>query len=282
MADVVLESASWDPTPVSARIAKSKHEGEIISGHNGEWFSTAAGAYGALRKKSPEKAAEIGGAIQRELQREADIFLELKDARDGIELLKASTLIAHNLGDLDRVIEMWNLPVDDALRVQAFKLGHEKNGQFKNALFMAGQLNKLFMADENHRHFALRIPKALRRSQDFLLPVGPFFDDWGAVIAKHPLLNAKDIGEIVEALVSGWDKMQIPNELTKRTPVGYARALSGLIENYRGGFSAVSNLVPARVERILKAGPLRQQMSVAKRRFDEQWAAMAISSAKQL
>jgi hypothetical protein len=177
---------------------------------------------------------------------------------------------------------MWNLPDDDALKTAVFKLGHTKNGKFKNALYTAGQLNKLFMADENHRHFALRIPKALRKSQDFLLPVGPFFDEWGALIAKHPLLTAKDTGEIIEALVAGWEKMQVPNESTGKTPVGYARALSGLIEHYRGGFSAVSKLVPARVERVLKAGPLRSQMSVSRKRFEDQWASMAITSLKQL
>lgn len=271
MAKIVLQSGEWDPSAVTTRIVLSPKTGEPLSGHKGEWFSTAAAAYCSLRKRAPETAAEVAGAIVREVQREAQILLDLKAAKNGLEALKASTLIAHNLGDLDRVLEMWNLSDQDALKQAVFKLGHDGPERFGGVMRVAGILNKSGMADENHRHFALRGPKCLRKSHDFLLPIGPFFDHWGNRISRHPGLSPKEIGEITEALVVGWEKLQSPSPLTGKTPVGYARALSGILEGVAGGFKALSRHIPAKTERLLKSGPLRIQIQTPQARFEEQW-----------
>src|SRR6185436_12482194 len=66
----------------------------------------------------------------------------------------------------------------------------DRNLRQKGRLWVAGELYKSTidgssMALENHRHFALRKPKCLRKSPALLIPTGPFFDDWGRRVAEH-------------------------------------------------------------------------------------------------
>jgi hypothetical protein len=254
----------------------------------GEWFSVAAGAYGATRRRAPERAAEIAGMILREVRRHAEIYSDFSSARDGVGMLKTATLIAHNLGDLDRVLEMWNLPAEDPLVEAVFKMGHGSASGSGSAsrsdpgrvLAQAGALNKSFMAHENHRHFALRAVKALRRSADLLLPIGPFFDAWGRTVARHPALSPAEVASVVSELVLGWERLgkaaaekalkaQQGGPEAPPAPVGYARALAGILDAFPGGMAALSKLIPARVERDLKSGPLRVLISVPQARFEE-------------
>ncbi len=117
MADTVLASHGWDCRPVSARWTTTPGTDRILSGHLGEWFSTAVAAYGALRTRDPARAEQMADTIVEEVHHHAEAFEALRGARDGIGLLKASAVIAHNLGDLDRVIELWSLAPDDPLRL---------------------------------------------------------------------------------------------------------------------------------------------------------------------
>jgi hypothetical protein len=269
MARIVEESLNWDCRVVSTRYVLSPRTGKILTGHLGEWFSTAAAAYGALRRKDARRAAEIYSLILEQVRGMAEVYQDLKKSRDRIGALKASTLIAHNLGDLDRVIDMWNLPQDDPLREKAYKLGHEESRATRDSQFAtleeAGRLNKACMADENHRHFALRAPRCLRKSPDFLLPVGPFFDDWGKIIGRHPGLCPEDVAEVVEALIAGWEKLS--------GTVGYPRALAGILTTFPGSLNRLTEYLPARVARTLRSGELRALCARSQRQFEEQWAA---------
>lgn len=285
MAELVLQSYPWDCTPVSARgvdPAGLGVQGPVLSGHRGEWLSTAAAAYAALRRRAPRIAAEVADRIAREVRREAEIHRRLKKARDGIGLLKAATIIAHNLGDLDRVIEMWGLPDGDPLKESVFRLGHgDRQGgsdSMREALGEAGRLNKLFMAQENHRHFALRGPRCLRRAPDLLIGLGPFLDAWGQKVARHPELSPEEIGAVAEALVHGWDWLRSSAPSPAQEPVGYARALSGLLEGFPGGLSGLRHYVPAKVSRELRGGTLRTRCAIPRRRFEDQWKQMALKA----
>ena len=283
MAQTVLRSRAWDCRPMSTRwIASLKDPQLLISGHDGEWLSTAAGAYAALRKRAPEQAAEIAGAIVRELQKEAQLYRERCEAREGIGMLKIATLIAHNLGDLDRVLDLWNVGDEDPLKSAVYKAGHVAESpagsrepgtetRFDGVLWAAGKLNKDCMAIENHRHFALRAARPLRKSSDLLLPIGPFFDDWGALVAAHPGLTPEEKGLVAERLIDGWERLA--------GPIGYARALAGMLENFPGGFQSLSQYLPAKLSRTLKSGPLRSLCAVPKKRFEEQWAQTALKTA---
>jgi len=114
----------------------------------------------------------------------------------------------------------------------------------------------------------------LRQSADLLLPVGPFFDDWGRKIALHPGLNPKEVGSIVEALVDGWEKLKTPT-------LGYPRALAGILDTFPGGFSGLSEYIPARISRTLKSGKLRSLICIPKKRFEEQWNQIGLKCDKK-
>lgn len=268
MAELVEASRGWDYRPVSTRWVASPASGERVSGHEGEWFSTAVAAYGALRRRAPERAAHLASLMVDELARQARIFSDLKRAKDGIGLLKAATLIAHNLGDLDRVVDMWNLPQDDPFVAVAYKAGHAESKAAPPELAAAGALNKAYMAEENHRHFALRVPRCLRRSADLLLPVAPFLDDWGSLVARYPAYAPEEIGGVAEALVDGWERLA--------GPIGYARALAGMEQTFPGGLSELAHNMPRRNAAKLKAGALRSLVSIPRARFEGHWNHVAL------
>lgn len=250
MIEVVVDAFSWDTSPLSARWLKTP-SGRVLEGHKGEWFSIAAAAYGASRRRFPEKAKEVLSLIDWEIDNEEACFLEFLKDKDVFSILKASVLIAHNLGDLQRVLEMWGMP-------------HLFSERFSSRAFqMAGNINRDLMAVENHRHFPLREPRALRKSADFLLPLGPFLDDWGRKLARHSDLSLEDLGTIAEALIQGWARLS--------GPVGYARALSGLESQTPGGIRELLKPLPSRVAKLWTGGALRQLCDVSEPRFEAQW-----------
>lgn len=273
MAALVLESYTWDFRPVTARYQESG--GAYVCGHQGEWFSVAVGAYAAHRTTNPELANAVRAAILHEVKAEAELFRRLKKAQDGVGLLKASTAIAHNLGDLDRVIDQWELPASDPLRRDGYKLGHGPHpdfGPLQAELLDAGNLNKAFMASENHRHYPLRKPKCLRRSVDFLLPLGPFFDAWGETVSRHPLLSPEEVAEVVEALIDGFEKLSSP----KIPLYGYARALGGIQRAFRGGPGRLPDYLPSRAAKALAKGLIPEINRLNPGAFEAQWAKKAL------
>jgi hypothetical protein len=268
MAERVMESYLWKTTLVSKRWIVSPVSGDVLSGHQGEWLSTAAAAYGALRRRAPELASEMGAQVVREIQKEAQIFLDFQRAKDGIGILKAATLIAHNLGDFDRVCDEWSLADDDPLKMAAYQGGVLQKSSFTEVLLKAGALNTATIATENHRHFALRVPRCLRQSVDHLLPVGPFFDDWGAQLARHPGLSLEALGTVIHALVEGWQRLD--------GPVGYARALAGILDHFPGGMKELVHYVPKKAFNLLKAGPLRALYTIPQKKFEAQWRLLGL------
>lgn len=262
MACVVLESELWSGRALTTRYVEHDQGGASLSGLQGEWFSTAVAAYGALRKRAPKRAEAVLARIHAEVEREERIILELEKKGDVLRLLKTSTVIAHNLGDLDRVIDLWNLSDEDALKRSLYKRGHSL--EFPSG--RAGLWNKAHMAVENHRHLALRGPRALRGHWEWLLPIGPFFDDWGMKIALG--LPPEAVGKVAEALVDGWNK--IPHT------TGYPRALAGILEAFPGGASALRRNLPAKIFRNLEAGRLRSLVSVPRTRFEMAWSHLKV------
>jgi hypothetical protein len=265
MADLVLESHEWDLTGVSRRFLSgakaSPCENQLLSGHQGEWFTVACAAYCALERMAQTQVGEpslnsnleriqtarsrIFEMIQDEIHRHSEIFGSLWAANDGIGCLKASAIIAHNLGDLDRVMDLWDLSAGDPLRLQFYKLGSQpldgkKKLRYKGRLWISGQLYAsrfsttpraelpTAMAFENHRHFALRKPKCLRTTPECLIPFGPFLDPWGTEVATQ-VANAsgqpsEDTHEVIQALLHGWERL--PHT------VGYGRALRAMGEKH--------------------------------------------------
>lgn len=270
MVDTVEEARGWDVRPVTTRWVADPESAEFLTGHRGEWLTIAAAAYGALRRRNPERCHHIYNLIQEEIAFEAGVYRGFRKRGDGISLLKSTALIAHNLGDLERVIKMWNLDESDPLRKMTERA---LSREYEDGILVeAGELYKLMLSADNHRHFALRAAKGLRKSPDFLVPIGPFFDPWGKLVATHPLLSETEIGSVVEALIDGWVRLT--------HPVGYARALAGIESAIPGGASTVLKLIPSRLGKTLKTGLLRQQCSVTQERFENQCSQRALKFVK--
>lgn len=262
-ARLVLESSSWDYAPVTAR-RQDGPDGARLSTHEGTWFSVAVGAYAACREPYPALAAEVLKAMVAEADRETAVFTTLLHAGNELDILRASALIAHNFGDLDRVADQWELPPNDPLRAPLYDAAKPGSRLFGGVLARAGELNRAHMGADNHRHYPLRAPRCLRRAADLLLPVGPFFDDWGALVAKHPALSDEERGEVVRALVDGWTRMH--------EPPGYGRALAGILGSFAGGFNRLKGFLPGRDARLLSSGSLRTAIDLPRARFEAQWA----------
>lgn len=261
-AELVLESLSWDYAPVTAR--RVELGGARLSTHEGTWFSVAVGAYSACREKRPALAARVLDAMTREAERERALFQAVAGSGDGVATLKACALVAHNFGDLDRVADQWELPAGDPLRAALYDAAKPGSALFGGLLGWAGDLNKRFLTADNHRHYPLRAPKCLRRGADLLIPVGPFFDDWGRTVARHSALAREDVAEVVRALIDGWQRLH--------GPLGYARGLAGILEVFPGGRSALARLLPGADRRMLESGPLKAALDVPQARFEAQWA----------
>ncbi|MDP3544083.1 MAG: hypothetical protein Q8T11_16575 [Elusimicrobiota bacterium] len=257
-AKLVLESLSWDYAPVTAKITGAGER--RLSTHEGTWFSVAVGAYAACLEARPALSTLVLEAMRAEAERQDRAYA----ASSGpLELLKSSALIAHNFGDLDRVADQWELKPVDPLRASLYDAAKPGSALFGGRLGRAGLIHQKHMGADNHRHYPLRAAKGLRKSADLLLPVGPFFDDWGRRVGRHPALSPEEVAEAVRAPTDGWTRMH--------EPAGYARALAGILEVFPGGRRALGKLLPAKDRRMLESGPLKAAMDVSQERFEAQW-----------
>lgn len=251
------ETAARDPRLVSARVTDG------VSGHDGEWLAVRAGALGrALMLGLGDDAATLAAQIDAELDREERV-LEAALAHDApaATALALATTLAHNLGDLSRVVDAWPQAARaSALHERYSRLGHADAHRRRNAFVLAGLLNKELMASENHRFLALRKPRALRRGRALLLPVGPWFDAWGETVCRSELLADGDRAEVVAALI----------ELHLRSPSqeGCLRALAAIDRTTRGGLASYGAALPARLRKETGRGRIRDALDVSRERFE--------------
>ena len=235
MAKITMDSWTWDYEQVTNRKSYNIENQQVMSTHEGTWLSVAIGAYCALIKnESFELAKEVSKLILAEAKKEEQILLKLQADRDHINFLRAAPLMAHNFGDLDRVIIQWDM-LDDEFCKSVYKLGHIKNNKFNSILVYTGKVNKEFSSKENHRHMSMRQPKCLRRSSDFLVPVGPFMDKWGKDLALSSKLSAEEKAEIMIAFFDGYKRQD--------QAFGYCRAY-GSMRSHLTNISEVEAWIP--------------------------------------
>lgn len=264
MIDHVERFLSWDDAVVSTRRVTSP-DGHFITGHYGEWFTLAVAAYCSAKRLGMSAEISLREKIVDLIREHERAMTNLVKSESWRDLFTASALLAHNLGDLDRSFDLWNVPDDDILKSEIYKLGHSPRKSYRS-LYIGGEVNKKFTAAESHRHFALRKPKCLRRSSDFLLGMGPFYDLWGARLSRHPGLSLEELAEVAEALIDGWER------LNRTQPVyGYARALYGFLSHSRG-IEAIESL-PSSRKKLLRAGNLSQMLAVSTHVFEGSWTA---------
>jgi hypothetical protein len=274
---------SWSEAPVSKRFVVTK-SGKKLSGHQGEWFSIAMGAYGCAQKNAQELIPEIRESIEAQLKEHeealAELRTELLDRQNGEALknyLAGVAAVAHNLGDLDRMFESWSIGDNDVLKRRVFRSGHEDARQPRAIFIEAGKVYQSLLANENHRHFALREPKGLRKSPDFLLTFGPFLDDWGKNLVTHGfqtgVLTELDLREVAEALIKGWQKLNAKSIYHSQ---GYARALYGIASALGGdrgfarGKAELEDLLPPLVRKGMLEGGIRTLFTVNQQQFEQQ------------
>ncbi len=264
--DVVDAIAALDPRLVSARAltddAAPPGQRDTLSGHDGEWFSVRAGALGralALGDAAKDVAERLEAAIADELAREAAMFASRVASGDVQGALSAATILAHNAGDLSRVVEAWPKGAGvEAARLRYARLGHEPDrSRFGGVFFVAGAVNKALMAVENHRFLALRAPRALRRSRALLLPIGPFFYAWGMTVARA--LDERERAEVVAALLE--------THLSKVEQTGVLRAIAGIAEANAGPWDRVIAHLPARLRKVVTVGPVQAAIGTPERAF---------------
>lgn len=254
---LVDEAAQWDPREVSARTVDLGEAG-TLSGHDGEWFAVRAGALGrALQLRADDAVETLTGAIDAELEREANAMRSALQAADAVRSLAVATTLAHNLGDLSRVVDDWPAKGAraDELRAKYTRLGHADVSRYGGAFALAGALNKAVMATENHRYLPLRNARGLRKHRGLLLPFGPWLEAWGKTVARHPSLDRRDRGEVLSALVEGHE-----GDASQQS---WARAIAGLHEAHPGGVEALANEVPARSRKLLATGAIREALRVS-------------------
>lgn len=272
--DRVDAAATWDARLVSARTVADPRDPEraTISGHDGEWLSVWSGALGrALMLEDAVAIERCTTAIDASLDRQAKVYSALEKRPDQlIELLRAGTVLAHNAGDLSRVVEQWpKRPHIEPHRTRFMKLGHDRGERYGGAFLRAGTINKALTAIENHRFLALRAPRGLRRARALLLPIGPFFDDWGEVVARSPLLEPSDRAEVTEALLE--------THLRGEDQQGCLRALASMHQYSPGGLDRIAPDLPARMRKLVSAGVVRDAVKVSKQAFEARYLVKAKS-----
>jgi hypothetical protein len=253
MADLSLRAMTWDLSFVSRRTVDLGLG--PVSGHDGERLSVIAGAHGRfLEVGDAEYAEKTALAVEAELERERATFAR---AAEPITAMKVASSIAHNLGDLNQGISFWRKgSLTAPSRARFERLGHDEHGIF--ALPM--KIYRELLSPEGHRNYPLRGVKALRQSPDLLYPQPPFVDDWGALIARHPLLDLSARREVIDALIEGCRK--IPGQQA------YFRAIAGFESADPAQFERVIEGLPNTSRKEARAPEFRKKIAVSRISFE--------------
>ncbi|MCF8058362.1 MAG: hypothetical protein K9K67_03640 [Bacteriovoracaceae bacterium] len=263
MVKTTIESWKWDYSPMTNRVS---YNSTPMSTHEGTWLSVAIGAYCATKKqKRADLAQMLEDVILEEVKKEEEILLHLVETQDHLNFLRAAPLMAHNFGDLDRVIIQWNMDLEDPFIKRIYKLGHNLNPNYSEVLVYTGKVNKAFSSKENHRHMALRVPKCLRRSNKFLIPVGPFMDDWGEDLIKANILTLTEVGEVVAALYDGF--------LRQVEAFGYIRGFRGILNQLENGLADLESALPFDLIRDIKKSEFYRLSEVSRETFEADYKA---------
>jgi hypothetical protein len=261
----LVESLSlWDVSPVSARHVEIE-PGFAVSGHDGERLSVLCGGLlSLLRANRDEDAERVLQHIDAELDREARAFAQLRSERGREhDLLRLAATITHNAGDVDQGLSARKGQRFRGDPVARFgRLAHEGPERYGGAFAQAAALYRDLLASEGHRHYPLREVKALRRHRSLLLPLGPFFDSWGATVAESPHLSLSEKAEVVAALVGGIKRVKGQS--------GYFRALAGFDGAFPNGLNAkdLTQALPASIRRALKEADLRKELAIRRHSFE--------------
>ena len=244
MLRLALASRGWTEDGISVRSVRG------VSGHNGEhWSAIAAGLGRMLEIGDIASAEEAQAAIESEIDREQAIFDEVAAERDAeLDLLRLSMTLSHNRGDLTQGMGFWKKTPQTTPLIEHFA----ERGRFSLAVRIYQHTG---LSTEGHRNYPLRPVKALRRSPATLLPLGPFLDEWGSVVA-----NLEESSEVLAALVTGCKRVQGQQ--------GYYRAVAGMLAASSGAFERAAARMPNGAKSLLRDAEMRKLIHVPRISFE--------------
>jgi hypothetical protein len=242
MLQLALAARTWTEDGISARFVRR------VSGHNGEHWSAIAGGLGRLLELGDHLGAEEAReAIEAEITREQSIFDQAATEPGAeLDLLRLSTALAHNRGDLKQGMGFWKRGPLTASLIDRF------SSCFAPAVRMYQQTG---LAADGHRHYPLRQVKVLRRSPSTLIHISPFLDDWGGIIAGLP-----ESHEVLAALVTGCQK--VPGQQ------GYYRAMAGMMAASPADFERAVSRMPNAAQRHIRSAESRKLVDVPRISFE--------------
>ncbi len=263
MFEFALGAMHWPLEMVSRRYTQLAGLGPV-SGHNGEQLSVLMGALHAFLKNGDAEYAERARtAVDEELRREAIEFTTAIETRGGeLDALRIVASITHNVGDVDQGLSYWSKhEMFDAARRDFGRLAHENTKPYGGVFAKAASVYKKVMSPEGHRHYPLRSIKGLRQSPDLLLPLGPFLDEWGAIVARHPEVDDDTKSETLAAIITGSRKIAGQR--------GYFRAIRGMVDAL--GQTKVQSLLKRQTNSVRKDfedAELRKSAAVSRESFE--------------
>lgn len=244
MLRLALASRNWTEDGISVRSVRS------VSGHNGEHWSAIAGGLGRMLELGDTASAEEAqAAIEAEIDREQAVFDDVAAEPDAeLDLLRLSMTLAHNRGDLRQGMGFWKKTPLTTPMMEHLALC----GRFEIAVRIYQQTG---LSSEGHRHYPLRPVKALRRSPSTLLPLSPFLDEWGSVVAQ-----LEESHEVLAALVIGCKRVQGQQ--------GYYRAIAGMLDTSPSAFERTAARMPNSARALLREADLRKLIHVPRISFE--------------
>jgi hypothetical protein len=244
MLRLALAARVWTEDGISVRSVRG------VSGHNGEhWSAIAAGLGRMLEVGDTASAEEAQAAIEAEIDREQAVFEEVAAERDAeLDLLRLSMTLAHNRGDLTQGMGFWKqTPLTTPLMAHL-----TARGRFELAVRIYQHTG---LSTEGHRNYPLRPVKALRRSPVTLLPLGPFLDEWGGVVAQ-----LEESAEVLAALLMGCKRVQGQQ--------GYYRAIAGMLAGSSAAFERMAARMPNSARSLLRDAEMRKLINVPRISFE--------------
>jgi hypothetical protein len=263
MAELAFGLERWDVSGVSARLVRAS-DGSTISGHDGERLSVLCGGWIAATENGlAELARRFEATIDAELAREARAFDALAAERGReITLAMASAVLTHNAGDVMQSLDSKAGRAAAVARARFTDLARERFERYGGAFGRAAAIYRALMAPEGHRNYPLREVKLLRGHPDLLLPIAPFLDAWGELLARFSAWNGAERAQAVAGVVEGCRRVAGQS--------GYYRALAGFERAHPRGLEA-PELVGAwttSTRKMLGSPELRRLVAVKRESFE--------------
>ncbi len=232
------------------RTASRSAASAVLAGTTASIGARSQVAFGRLAELGDTVSAEeAAAAIQAEIDRERAVFNDVcAEPGAELDLLRVSMTLAHNRGDLTQAMSFRKRTSHNARLMEHFSA----RGRFEVAVRIYQHTG---LSSEGHRHYPLRPVKALRRAAITLLPLCPFLDAWGKVVAQ-----LDEIHEVLAALVIGCQKVQGQQ--------GYYRAIAGMRAASSGAFDRAAGRIPNSTQRLLRSVDMRKRIDLPRVSFE--------------